>query len=45
MFLRTIHMIEKVPRHPVMAGDFLSFSLRDQAGSLSGCPTPPAGRG
>ena len=28
MFLRAIHMIEKVPRHPVVAGDIFSFSLR-----------------
>ena len=42
MFLRAIHMIEKVPRHPVMAGDFFLFFLRRPAGSLSGWPTPPA---
>ena len=45
MFLCAIHMIEKVPRHPVMAGHFLSFSLRHKAVSLSGCPTPPAWKG
>ena len=45
MFLRAIHMIEKVPRHPVVGGDFFLFSLPDQAVGLNGCPTPPAWRG